>query len=174
MYKSSTLDEWEKYFVDFMAGTYNLKKYNKLSYGILAPDYYTNHTNDKFTSSSLNHQLAIVNGLFEMYNKTKNTQYKDVALNYLNTIINIGENWIKEDNDLWYEIKPDGTMSGTDYKTLTLEDLLTTQEYLIEIKGEKDEMLDKLINSKVKYLNSINYNIGSLITNKLKEGDYIE
>ena len=174
VYKSSTLDEWEKYFVDFMAGTYNLKKYNKLSYGILAPDYYTNHTNDKFTSSSLNHQLAIVNGLFEMYNKTKNTQYKDVALNYLNTIINIGENWIKEDNDLWYEIKPDGTMSGTDYKTLTLEDLLTTQEYLIEIKGEKDEMLDKLINSKVKYLNSINYNIGSLITNKLKEGDYIE
>lgn len=174
IYKSSTLKEWENYYVDFMVGTYNLKKYNKFSYGILAADYYTNHTNDKNTHSSLNHQLAIINSLLEMYNKTKNNQYKNVAFNYLNTVINIGEKWIKEDDDLWYEIKPDGTMSGTDYKTLTLEDLLTTQKYLIEIKGEKDETLDKLINSKVKYLNSINYKRGSLIDNKLKEGDYIE
>ena len=75
---------------------------------------------------------------------------------------------------MWYEIKSDGSFSGTDYKTLTLEDLLYTQDLLIKIYGKKNSQLDKFIYSKMEYLTSIGYNIESSIISKLKVGGYID
>lgn len=173
--KNTTLSEWENAYDDFMVQTYKLKNgTNIYSEGRLALDYYSNHTGELKTHSSLNHQLAIINSLYNAYVKTKNKEYKKVADEYLNTIIAIGDKWIKEDKDLWYEIKSDGSFSGTDYKTLTLEDLLYTQDLLIKIYGKNNSQLDKFIYSKMEYLNSIGYNIESSITSKLKEGGYIE
>lgn len=173
--KNKTLSEWENAYDDFMVFTYKLKNgTNIYNEGKLALDYYSNHTGELKTHSSLNHQLAIINSLYNAYIKTKNKEYKKVADEYLNTIIAIGDKWIKEDKDLWYEIKNDGSFSGTDYKTLTLEDLLYTQDLLTKIYGKKNTQLDKFIYSKMEYLHSNGYNIESSITSKLKVGGYID
>jgi len=158
-----------------MVYTYKKYEFNIYdNYGVLALDYYTNHEYDLKTHSSLNHQLAIIDRLFQEYLDKDKEIYKTVAEKYLTTIINIGDNWIKDNNDLWYEIKPDGTMSGEDYRLLTLEDLLVTQSYIKKIYGKKNNTIDKLITSKVKFLQSINYGFTDFLTRELKEGDYIE
>ena len=174
-FNSSTLKKWEHVYTDYMVYTYKNYEFNIYNnYGILALDYYTNHEYDLKTHSSLNHQLAIIDRLFQEYLDKDKEIYKTVAEKYLTTIINIGDNWIKDNNDLWYEIKPDGTMSGEDYRLLTLEDLLVTQSYIKKIYGKKNNTIDKLITSKVKFLQSINYGFTDFLTRELKEGDYIE
>lgn len=173
--KNNTLSLWENSYDEFMVLTYKLKNCtNVFSEGKLALDYYSNHIGELKNHSSLNHQLAIINNLYIGYINTKNKEYKNVADEYLKTITAIGDKWIKEDKDLWYQINADGSFDGTDYKTLTLEDLLYTQELLIKIYGKKNSQLDKLIYSKLAYLDNIDYNIDDIIRNKLKEGGYIE
>ena len=174
-FNSSTLKKWEHVYTNYMVYTYKKYEFNIYdNYGVLALDYYTNHEYDLKTHSSLNHQLAIIDRLFQEYLDKDKEIYKTVAEKYLTTIINIGDNWIKDNNDLWYEIKPDGTMSGEDYRLLTLEDLLVTQSYIKKIYGKKNNTIDKLITSKVKFLQSINYGFTDFLTRELKEGDYIE
>lgn len=112
--------------------------------------------------------------MFDGYIKTNNKEYKDVAEAYLQTIVNIGDKWIKDNNDLWYEITPYEYMTGTDYVTLTLEDLLTTQEHVYTIYKKKNEIIDNLIYSKCKYLETINYKFNEFINNKLVKGGYIK
>ena len=174
-FNSPTLKKWEHVYTHYMLYTYKKYEFNIYNnYGVLALDYYTNHEYDLKTHSSLNHQLAIIDRLFQEYLDKDKEIYKTVAEKYLTTIINIGDNWIKDNNDLWYEIKPDGTMSGEDYRLLTLEDLLVTQSYIKKIYGKKNNTIDKLITSKVKFLQSINYGFTDFLTRELKEGDYIE
>lgn len=176
-FNNETLEKWSTNYLDFIVKTYNSRYFNKLSYGVIAPDYYMfsgSSSNWGGGHSSLNHQLAIINSLFDGYVKTKIDEYKNVAEVYLQTIVNIGDKWIKENSDLWYEITPCEYMTGTDYVTLTLEDLLTTQEYIYAIYKKKNEVIDNLINSKYQYLKSIDYKPNEFINKKLFKGGYIK
>ena len=59
-----------------------------------------------------------------------------------------------------------------DYATLTLEDLLVTQNLLEDIGEKRSKELDKLIKAKLSYLKNINYNFDSYLTKQLEEGGY--
>lgn len=166
-----TLSNWSNNYNEFLVYLSSLDSaLNKYEEGNLLLDYYSIHNNELKNHSSLNHQLAMINSLYNGYLNTYNRNYRKLADEYLKTITNIGKKWIRDNGDLWYEITPNGEFDGTDYKTLTLEDLLKTQELYSKIYGSKNQKLDILINSKVKYLKSTNYEFDSYLTNLLKKG----
>ena len=171
----NTLSSWSSNYNDFLVYLSSLDSaLNKYEEGNLLLDYYSTHSNELKNHSSLNHQLAMINSLYNGYLNTYNKNYKKLADEYLKTITTIGKKWIRDDGDLWYEITPSGEFEGTDYKILTLEDLLNTQELYSKIYGTKNRKLDILINYKIKYLKSINYEFDSYLTNLLKKGNYYE
>ena len=161
-------------YADFLMDKYNKKELISLKQGNLYPDYFTNNATGGGEHASLNHQLAIANYLFASYEKSNNKDYYNVAKGIIKTIEKIGNNWIKDNKDLWYEIKTDGAFSGKDYEELTLGDLLTTQEYLLKHDKKKSKALDKLIKSKIEYLDTINYTISSYTVTKMKDGGYVD
>ena len=172
-YNNDDLKNMSEYYAKYLLEESNKEITVTLKEGILPPDYFSTH---HYTNShcSLNHQLAIINYLLRIYIQTNNEEYKNLALTYLKTITNIGMNWINEEGDLYYQVNEKGIFSGTDYKTLTLEDLVITQELLEQIGENRIDVLDELINSKLKYLNKINYNIDNILVDRLKVGGYIE
>ncbi len=166
------IKQMSEYYAKYLLDEYYNNNNIKTKYGILSPDYYSNNHPSK-THTSLNHQLAIINYLLRTYNFTYNEQYKKLALDYLETITNIGTDWIKDNYDLYYQMDSNCYFDGIDYTELTLDDLITTQELLLKVNIEKSETLDKLIYSKIKYLKSINHNISEGINQKLIKYGYI-
>ncbi len=155
---------------------YLLQKYNennvvRFKEGILLPDYFS-YNHQKNTHSSLNHQLAIINYLLNSFIITNKLEYKNMAVLMLDTIEKQSEKWIRDDKDLWYQINENNEFDGRDYKTLTLEDLLYTQKYLILSGEKKSEQITKLIKSKYSYLKDINYNIPKSIIEAVERGSY--
>ena len=43
-------------------------------------------------------------------------------------IENIGEKWLRDNGDVWYQVNGDFTFDGIDYPLLTLGDLLKSQQ----------------------------------------------
>lgn len=138
----------------------------------LIPDYFK-EKGTEISHASLNHQLGTANLLLESYKRTKNIKYYKIGMEIVEGIKSLGNDWIKEDGDLWYRINPDLSFQGTDYKTLTLNDLLTIQETLEDIGNNRIIIFDKYIESKYKYLNSIDYKIDKDIMEKLKKQGFI-
>ncbi|MGE8005098.1 hypothetical protein [Lysinibacillus sp. NPDC093216] len=119
--------------------------------GYLVTDYYSPQQTKK-THTSLNHALGEMNYLLESYQQTKEKSYLDVARNMRQGVENIGEKWLRENGDVWYQVNSDFTFEGIDYPLLTLGDLLKSQQSW-EVVGEKrSEMFDQLIRSKAQYL----------------------
>ena len=172
-YNDDSLLEMSQYYANYLVYEYKRGNITKLKEGILTPDYFSTHHN-KNTHTSLNHQLAIINYLLRCFIDTKNKEYKTLALTYLETIENMGDEWIKPNKDLYYSVDTKGKMSGNDYAQLTLEDLLVTQNLLEEIGKKRSKELDRLIESKYSYLKSIDYKFNDYLTNQLEEGGYNE
>ena len=170
--KDQEITKMSRYYAKYLLDEYNNKNYVSFKYGILPPDYFSNN-NINNTHMSLNHQLSIINNLLTTYILTNNEEYKQLALVYLETIVNIGEDWIKDNNDLYYRINGNCEFDGVDYKELTLDDLLVTKDLLKKIDIVPNTILDKLINSKIKYLKDINYNINQELIEKLQKRGYI-
>jgi hypothetical protein len=120
--------------------------------GYLIADYFSPYDQSQKTHASLNHILGGVNLLLDCYSATGNEKYLDVALHIIKGVEELGEQWIRDSGDLWYQVNPDLTFTGNDYELLTLIDLLTTQEKLEEIQLERNQMLDRFIRSKASYL----------------------
>lgn len=169
--KSDEIINMSRYYAKYLLDEYNNKNYVSFKYGILPPDYFTNGSISN-THMSLNHQLSIINNLLTTYIMTGQEEYKKLALTYLETVENIGEDWIKENKDLYYQINSNCEFDGTDYKELTLDDLLITKNLLKQIHIEEHDVLDKLIYSKIQYLIDINYNISQGLVDKLKKMGY--
>jgi hypothetical protein len=58
------------------------------------------------------------------------------------------DRWIMPDGNLEYAYMPDGSMGLVDYDYLTYNDLLNVQEDLVRIKGQGDQDLQILMESK--------------------------
>jgi hypothetical protein len=165
----------ERYFdyANYLLNRYNANNVIKFNEGILLPDYFSdNHT--KNTHSSLNHQLAIINYLFNSFLKTNNHEYKNLALSILGTIEKQSNNWIRDDKDLWYQINEKNQFEGRDYKLLTLEDLLYIQKNLVLVGENKSKDVSNLIVSKYSYLKDINYSIPKNILKQLSEEGIVQ
>lgn len=153
-------------YSNFLLNKYNKNKYLKLGKeAILFYDYYSIDGDEK-THASLNHQLAIANYLFESFLQTNNEEYYNLAKKVISGIEKIGKKWMRDNNDLWYEVTPELTFTGTDYPTVTFEDLLHTQELLTKIDKKKSATINILIKSKYKYIKNNNIKISNEILSK--------
>ncbi|MDX8366066.1 hypothetical protein [Cytobacillus sp. IB215665] len=124
----------------------------------LISDYFSFYQDTLPTHSSLNHVLGGLNLLLKSYIETKNEEYLKCAYNIQNAIDLLGEKWLTDEGDTWYQIGPDMTFQGEDYTLLTLEDLLHTYELWKEIDSKKINTIEMLITSKAAYL--INKEVG--------------
>ncbi|MFJ6209186.1 hypothetical protein [Lysinibacillus sp. NPDC092081] len=144
--------------------------------GYLVTDYYSPQQTKK-THTSLNHALGEMNFLLESYQQTKEKSYLDVARNMRWGVENIGEKWLRENGDVWYQVNGDFTFEGTDYPLLTLEDLLKSQQSWEAVGEKRSEMFDLLIRSKAQYLVESKQEIFQSVANSLINqgfGDIIE
>ncbi len=104
------------------------------------------------THVSLNHQLAEMNFLYEMYVETRDEHYRSWAEKLLKAVQDTAHSWIRDSGDLWYAYMPDGTFQIDDYPLLTLRDLRYSQRLHLEVYGTEHPDLGLLLRSKVEYL----------------------
>lgn len=117
-----------------------------LGEGWLVEDY--NHDSGQRNHTSLNHQLQAIHSFLLLHETEGNPEYMDFAEKMINGIKITRDKWIMPDGNLEYAYMPDGTMGLVDYDYLTYNDLLNVQEDLLRIKGERDQDLQILMESK--------------------------
>jgi len=137
-------------YADFLCGFARESSYRSKNGGYLVPDY-QDSSGVHQTHTSLNHQLAEMNFLYEMYLATNDTEYQEIANKMLLAIKDTGDEWIKESGELWYARLPNGDYGFKDYPTLTLNDLRQSQKIITRISGHPDPDLARLIASKEAY-----------------------
>ncbi len=137
-------------YARFLCSFAREKAYRSKNGGYLVPDYQDSSGKHQ-THTSLNHLLAEMNFLYEMFLTTGVTEYKETADRMLMAIQDTRDEWIKENGELWYARLPNGDYGFEDYPTLTLNDLRQSQQILLRITGHRDPNLDRLIISKETY-----------------------
>ena len=116
----------------------------------LIADYYA--PGSKTTHVSLNHALGEMRFLIETYRQTGDDKYFKTARQLKAGIENLYPRWIRDDGNLWYQVNGDKVFNGTDYPTLTLVDLLLSQQLFEEISYPRSSIFDEMIKSKTTYL----------------------
>ncbi|MFD2683120.1 S-layer homology domain-containing protein [Bacillus seohaeanensis] len=125
----------------------------------LIADYYA--PGSKITHTSLNHALGEMRFLIETYQQTGAEVYFKTARELKAGIENLYPKWIRSNGDLWYQVNGELEFTGNDYETLTLVDLLKSQELFKKINYPRSSIFDKMIESKLKYLVKINHPLKS-------------
>lgn len=118
--------------------------------GWLIPDY-THEQPHLSTHTSLNHQLAEINYLFQLFMETQDKKYEEAANKLLMGIKNTKRIWIKDDHDLWYAYY-NGEGIKVDYPYLTYNDLFQTQSLLVKLYGKEDPGLQELMENKKQWM----------------------
>ena len=109
------------------------------------------------THTSLNHQLAEINFLYEMHNMTGAQKYKDLADKMLKGIEDTKPEWIKEDKNLNYAVMYNGTANTmVDYPYLTYNDLYMTKEILYKYYNTSSEAVEELMKNKKEWMDAHN------------------
>ncbi|WP_027416462.1 hypothetical protein [Aneurinibacillus terranovensis] len=140
------LKKWDTYQTGY------IRKYGIRTgkHGILIPDY-TDGTHVSHTS--LNHQTANMNYILEAYLFDGDPVKKDLALQLLSGIEETSKRWVMPNHNLYYSLdRKLNPTSSNDYFELTRDDLLTAQDLLLEVRGEKSEVLQYLIDEKNKWI----------------------
>ncbi|RXT03690.1 hypothetical protein [Ammoniphilus sp. CFH 90114] len=110
------------------------------------------------THVSLNHLVAEMNFLYELYLDTKQEAYAEMAEKLHTAVIDTTERWVKpEDGDLWYAYMPDGSYGMKDYMHLTLKDLRYSQELFKRLNKNPDPQFQYLIDVKERYLTKMGH-----------------
>lgn len=125
--------------------------------GLLIVDYFDEDEETPLTHASLNHELGGLKILLTAYGNTKDAKYLEAAEQVITGIEQFGQDqggWIRENGDLWYQARPDGTFSGDDYPQLTLVDLVETQALFKELGMEPNPYFAEMIASKMAYLDA--------------------
>ncbi|WP_040287507.1 hypothetical protein [Sporosarcina koreensis] len=141
--------------------------------GFLIVDYFDEDPETKLPHASLNHELGGLKILLTAYGQTADRKYLEAAKSVMAGIEGFGASeggWIRENGDLWYQARPDGTFSGDDYPQLTLVDLVETQSLLEEMELGRNAYFDTLIDSKISYLRSQGEELIEKVTKHLKQG----
>ena len=139
-------DALERYseFYKWFAQTYHTET---ASGGWLIPDYwYKDMTSVPHTS--LNHQLAECQRLYEMADHLGQDELRELADKLLLAVEDTGEGWVREDHNLHYAVTQDGVFGMEDYPYLTYNDLFDLQKYLTERFNQPNDMLNTLMEHK--------------------------
>ena len=119
--------------------------------GWLVADYWHPELHD-LTHTSLNHLAAECLALYHLADLLEDESLREAADKLLLAIEDTGSNWVKPDWDLYYSIQPDGTYGGTDYPSLTYNDLFNLQAYLTEKNGEQNQTIYNLMYHKLYWM----------------------
>ncbi|MFV0439899.1 MAG: hypothetical protein ACK5LV_01210 [Lachnospirales bacterium] len=145
---------------DFYVDYADHKSY-KTENGILVQDYYNENGGDD-THVSLNHQLASMNMLLKLYEKTNKVEYYDTAMLMLRGIEDTEQQWIKDDGNLEYALMYTGTYNiMQDYPYLTYNDLYESKDRLAKL-GISSRTIEVLMGTKLDYMvrnNIVGYRI---------------
>lgn len=121
--------------------------------GYLVADYAHEANPKTKTHVSLNHQLAEMNFLYELYKTTANEEYLSLAEKLRQGVVDTAPAWEnKKTGDLHYAYLVNGTYGLTDYPLLTLKDLRYSQHLLESIYAAREPQFDLLIQVKEAYL----------------------
>lgn len=102
--------------------------------------------------ASLNHSLGEAHYLLKVYEQTGREEFLETAYEIRQAIEAIGSEWIRENDDLWYQVNEDLTFSGNDYPRLTYVDLIANQKAWAKTKYGKSEVFAELMESKKAYM----------------------
>lgn len=138
----------------------------------LIADYYDPSEEAKLTHVSLNHVLGIMNLLLQVYLKTDDEPYLDVATKIHNALMETVDLWIREDHDLWYQVNENFEFDGRDYPILTLWDLIDAEILWQEVRSDNKHLYNKFIESKIKYLLRENVELEEGVLVRLKQANY--
>lgn len=138
---------------EFFYGHAVSKHYDK-SGGWLVDDYAGNE-NSLRTHSSLNHQVAEINFLYELYQVTKEQKYYDLAELMLLAIENTKNEWVLPDGNLRYALMYNGTYNTMrDYPYLTYDDLFELKDILYRYFQRTNESVEYLMASKKQWMDN--------------------
>lgn len=117
--------------------------------GILVADYGYHKGAHEKTHVSLNHQLAEMNFLYEMYNITGEQRYLETADKMLLGIEDTRNQWVLPDNNLKYALYyTKNTNKMEDYPYLTYNDLFLTRDLLRKLFNKNNDTIEFLMASK--------------------------
>lgn len=193
-YVDTRFNEYIAFYLDKMSSTFDDQISNESAYvplyadyllsrvengdiieakeGYLIVDYFDDREDTSITHASLNHELGGLKILLSAYDTTGDDKYLTVANEVTRGIETFGQEqggWIRENNDLWYQARPDKTFSGDDYPQLTLVDLLETQAMLEEMGMPRNAYFDEMIDAKMAYLKTENVELIEKVTNLLEK-----
>lgn len=158
-------------YADYLLTQINAEQTLPTASGFLIVDYFDEDDQTPLTHASLNHELGGLKILLQAYGDTENRDYLEAAELVTSGIEEFGKDdggWIRENADLWYQARPDGTFSGDDYPQLTLLDLLETQLLLEELGMERNAYFDEMIDSKLLYLEKENIELIEKVTSLME------
>ncbi|HOO96334.1 MAG TPA: hypothetical protein PKV16_01030 [Caldisericia bacterium] len=128
----------------------------KIGDGVFLPDYIQDKDSEKPIHTSLNHALCEVNYLLEIAKLHDDKLSLNLANAILLAIDETCDSWIRPNGDLWYAYFPEtGEFKLDDYEDLTYNDLVETQQLHREMLGCSRLSIQKLINTKNEYRESI-------------------
>ncbi|MFJ7977696.1 hypothetical protein ACIQZI_18685 [Peribacillus sp. NPDC096379] len=154
LFKIPQLASANQKYADFLVEQKKIGNVIKINdSGYLIADYYAKGS--KKTHVSLNHALGEMRFLIETYKQTSDKRYYDTAMEIKHAVEDLYPDWMREDGDIWYQINGEMVFNGRDYPWLTLVDLLLSQELFEEVNIERSGIFDLMIESKLKYLDSI-------------------
>ncbi|RDI39989.1 S-layer homology domain-containing protein [Falsibacillus pallidus] len=141
----------------------------------LIADYYA--PGGKTTHVSLNHSLGEMRFLLETYLQTGDDSYYKTARQIKGAIEYLYPRWVRDNGDLWYQVNGQMQFTGGDYDTLTLVDLLLSQQLFEDMKIPRSSIFDQMITTKTKYLVGIKYPLKGNIVQMLRDqgfGDLVK
>ena len=143
---------YAEYFMDFSAKNH----YETENGGWLVEDYAGSDVYTR-THVSLNHQLAEINFLYELYNITGEESYKQRGDLMLSGIEDTKDQWVLEDNNLAYAIMYTGTANiMVDYPYLTYNDLYKTKDILYKYFNRSSDTINYLMDCKKQWMDNNN------------------
>lgn len=117
----------------------------------LAQDYSHPNFPNVITHSALNHQIAVIEFLLDIYKNDNNQSAKIWADRLILGVEMIGDRWILPNGDLHYGFFPNQRLGMRDYPDLTYNDLIRLKKSMDEI-SMKSPLIEKLIASKGKWI----------------------
>ena len=145
--------KYAEFFLQFIQSD----SYTTQNGGILVADYgYHKATHEK-THVSLNHQLAEMNFLYEIYNITGEKRYLETADKMLIGIEDTRNQWVLSDGNLNYALYyTKNTNKMEDYPYLTYNDLFQTKALLNKLFKKTNDTIEFLMASKKMWMDNNN------------------
>lgn len=141
-------------YAEFFLNFAETNHYPTPSGGILVEDYWHIESHED-THVSLNHHVAEMNFLCEIYEVTKDSRYLEMAGRMLKGVEDTRELWVQDDGNLRYELYyTKNTNPMRDYPYLTYNDLFDSRELFQEQFGYSNFAIEYLMEVKKKWMDN--------------------